>query len=134
MALQPVKRADFSQGLVHLTRDRREYKSGNSLMFEIERIVPPFEVLKEILNSGVIRASGNEGFVKGSQAAVCFSEIPLSAVHQFASRPGEQKARYRFYGIALSKAAVFAAGGRPVIYLRGGCVDTTRSNVAPCSF
>jgi hypothetical protein len=49
--------------------------------------------------------------------AVCFSEIPLSAMHHFARPPVDQAARYHFYGIALSKKAVFEAGGRPVIYL-----------------
>ena len=81
------------------------------------RTIQPVEVLKEILSSGTIRGSGNEGFVKGTQKAVCFSEIPLSAVSDFASRPEDTDARYRFYGIAFSKKAVFSAGGRPVIYL-----------------
>jgi hypothetical protein len=45
------------------------------------------------------------------------SEIPLSAMHQFAEPPSTESARYRFYGIALSKRVVFDAGGRPVIYL-----------------
>lgn len=110
----PVKRADFSQGLVHLTRDRLQ-----NLEDEIDA-ASPFEVLKEILASGVIRGSGNSGYVKGALPAACFSEIPLSAVHQFASPPNVPfgpSVRYRFYGIAISKKACFAAGGRPVIYL-----------------
>jgi hypothetical protein len=98
------RRPDFSHGLVHLTKERGGVKV--------------FNVLKEILSSGVLRASGHEGFIKGKRKAVCLSEIPLSAVHYFASRPEkEDDVRYRFYGIALSKKAVFDAGGRPVIYL-----------------
>ena len=84
---------------------------------ELVRVVSPFDVLREILTSGMIRASGNEGFVKGNRRAVCLSEIPLSAMHQFAKPPSEETARYRFYGVALSKQSVFEAGGRPVIYL-----------------
>lgn len=109
-----VKRSDFSQGLVHLTRERLEYDDAT---MKIKQAASPFDVLKEILTSGKIRASGNGGFVKGTQKAVCFSEIPLSSVNEFASPPAEEKARYRFYGVSLSKKAVFAAGGRPVIYL-----------------
>jgi hypothetical protein len=119
MTLPKIKRTDFSNGLVHLTRERIEYKPTASILHknEILKIVSPFEVLKEILNSGTIRASGNEGFIKGDLKATCFTEVPLSAVPQFASTPQEAKARYRFYGISLSKKAVFMEGGRPVIYL-----------------
>lgn len=107
MSKPAIRRADFSHGLVHLTKERGTTK--------------PFDVLKEILASGELRGSGHDGFVKGSRKAVCLSEIPLSSVHQFAGRP-EQKdnVRYRFYGLALSKKAVFEAGGRPVIYLPDG--------------
>lgn len=114
MALTQVKRTDFSNGLVHLTRERTKLDPDS---FESIVTATPFEVLKEIVISGTINASGNSGYVKGTQKAVCFSEIPLSSVHQFASVPSEQNARYRFYGVSLSKKAVFAAGGRPVIYL-----------------
>ena len=120
MTLPTIRRADFNHALVHLTRERIEYSDSSNSFFDppkIVRTVQPFEVLKEILTAGVVRGSGNEGFVKGSQKAVCLSEIPLSAVPYFASRPEEVNARYRFYGIALSKKGIFAAGGRPVIYL-----------------
>lgn len=103
MALQPVRRPDFSNSLTHLTRER--IGLGKST-------VPAFSVLKEILATGVIRAG--LGFVKGSRTVVCFSEIPLANINAFADH---QEGRYRFYGIVLSKRAVFEAGGRPVIYL-----------------
>jgi hypothetical protein len=81
------------------------------------RVVPAFDVLKEILSTGVLRGSGNEGYVKGSRRAVCFSEIPLSGLHVLAPPPSVEIARYRPYGIAIHKSGVFGAGGRPVIYL-----------------
>ena len=109
MALQPVRRPDFSNSLVHLTRERRGPPRNAR---ETEHIVPAFSVLKEILSAGVIR--GGLGYVKGTTPAVCFSEIPLANIHAFA-HPTD--GRYRFYGIILSKRAVFEAGGRPVIYL-----------------
>jgi hypothetical protein len=116
MALVPIKRPDFSQALIHLTRYRKtQVWNADKFVFEVVETTPPFQVLKEILTSGVLRGSGNEGFVKGSQKAVCFSEIPLSAVHHFASEGPD--ARYCYYGVVLSKQAAFAAGGRPVIYL-----------------
>ncbi|MDR6412762.1 UNVERIFIED_ORG: hypothetical protein ABIC62_006140 [Burkholderia sp. 1595] len=55
--------------------------------------------------------------MKGARRAACFSEIPLSAVREFASEPTDEVARYRFYGVSTSKKAVFKLGGRPVIYL-----------------
>jgi hypothetical protein len=117
MTLPPIRRSDFNHSLVHLTRERVERLSAHRE--GIARVVPAFDVLKEIISSGVIRASGNEGFVKGTRRAVCLSEIPLSAVHYFANPPSEanEKGKYRFYGIAFSKRTIFDAGGRPVIYL-----------------
>jgi hypothetical protein len=79
-----------------------------------EIVASPFEVLKEILVAGVIR--GGFGFVKGTQAAVCLSEIPLATMNEFIGPVGSNF-RYRSYGVALSKQAVFNAGGRPVIYI-----------------
>jgi hypothetical protein len=102
-----------------MTRERKEYSSADFATQKLDRIVPAFDVLKEILASATIRGSGNEGHVKGNRPAVCLSEIPLSAMHQFAQPPSEETARYRFYGIALSKQSVFEVGGRPVIYLPG---------------
>jgi hypothetical protein len=85
---------------------------------EGERTIPAFKVLVEILESGIIRGSGNVGFVKGNRPAVCLSEIPLSALRDFTSPPVEMsKTRYRPHGILFAKQAIFKAGGRPVIYL-----------------
>jgi hypothetical protein len=119
MAFPNIRRSDFSHSLVHLTRDRHEYVWDQiTLQQMLARVVPAFEVLKEILVSGTIRGSGNEGYVKGNRAAVCLSEIPLSALREFADAPYvEPKHKYRMYGIMLSKEAVFKVGGRPVIYL-----------------
>lgn len=116
MALPPVRRADFSQSLVHLTRERIVAISGAQGQTTFNT-TSAFDVLKEILAAGTIRASGNEGYVKGTQKAVCLTEAPLAAVGEFASRPEDKLNKYRFYGVALSKKAAFSAGARPVIYL-----------------
>lgn len=112
MALPHVRRPDFTNSLIHLTKPRPRFD------FELNRPGPPvpaFDVIKEILGSGILR--GGLGYIKGNDRAVCFSEIPLSAIHHFAQPPTDVAARYHLYGIALSKRAVFEAGGRPVIYL-----------------
>jgi hypothetical protein len=62
MALRPVRRPDFNQSLVHLTRERVERLPDAGT-----RVVSAFDVLKEIISHGKIRASGNDGYVKGSQ-------------------------------------------------------------------
>jgi hypothetical protein len=103
MALQPVRRPDFSASLTHLTRERIRANQPS---------VPAFSVLNEILSAGVIR--GGVGYIKGTKPVVCFSEIPLANINAFADH---QEGRFRFYGIVLSKRAIFEAGGRPVIYL-----------------
>lgn len=110
-----VRRPDFNQSLVHLTRERVERSQPEA----VTRVAQPFDVLKEIVSSSILRASGNEGFVKGTRRAVCLSEIPLSVVHYFANSPSEnnEKRKYRFYGLAFSKRTIFEVGGRPVIYL-----------------
>ena len=75
------------------------------------------DVLCKILKSGIIHGSKKEGYIKGPNAAVCFSECPLSFIKYFASDNEKKGARYRFYGIAISKKAAFENGARPVIYL-----------------
>jgi hypothetical protein len=114
MAVPLIQRSDFNHSLVHLTRERRVFPPGAD---KPELVASAFQVLKEILTSATIHGSGNEGFVKGHRRAVCLSEIPLASLHQFAEPPTAEKAKYRLYGIVLSKSAVFHAGGRPVIYL-----------------
>lgn len=111
-------RADFTNSLIHLTRERNIKRRHFEVVNGIDEAtkVSAFEVLKEILTDGIIRGSGKEGFIKGAERAVCFSEVPLSGVKYFANTKGDE-ARYRFYGIAISKRAAFDCGGRPVIYL-----------------
>ena len=117
MAFPNIRRSDFSHSLAHLTKEREEYVRDENMLESKLRVVPAFDVLKEILISGVIRSS--LGFVKGARPVVCFSEIPLSSIREYAKPPNEDDniRRYRMYGVMLSKSAVFKLGGRPVIYL-----------------
>ena len=79
MVLEKVRRLDVSHSLVHLTKHRPRLPFG----FQTEAAA--FEVLKEILLAGKIKAG--LGYVKGNQPVACFSEIPFSALHGFAARP-----------------------------------------------
>ena len=113
-----MRRPDFSDWLVHLTREVDEGNDAFAALLDApkpKRYVAPFDVLCNILSDGAI--AGGLGFVKGHRRVACFSEIPLSSIAHFASRPDEKLSRYRYYGIAVSKAAAYAQGGRPVIYL-----------------
>jgi hypothetical protein len=97
-------RGDIVSSLVHLTKENGDTSA--------------LDVLCKILNDGVIRGSGNSGFVKGPNSASCFTETPLSALKHFATEEKDpNKARYRYYGVAISKETGFDNGARPVIYL-----------------
>ena len=80
-------RPDFSHGLIHFTRGRtgkrRHFESGQDFAKRDETKIHPLKVIGEILGDGVIHGSNNEGFIKGSRTAVCFSEVPLSNVRYF---------------------------------------------------
>ena len=110
-------RSDFTDSLVHFTRERTGdlLQTGNPS--EDDASHSSLEVLCQILELGKIIGSNNRGFVKGAETAVCLTECPLSEVKLFASAPEVEKAKYRFYGIAISKKAAFKNGARPVIYL-----------------
>lgn len=114
-----MRRPDFSKWLVHLTRERGPPPGddflGDPPAASGNKVVPSLDVLIEILREGVIR--GGFGYVKGKRRAVCLSEIPLASLSHFTSTPEDPKTRYRRYGVIVSKEAVYAQGGRPVIYL-----------------
>jgi hypothetical protein len=62
VTISKIRRPDFTNALVHLTRERKEYKQADEAdefsPQELVRTVSAFDVLKEILASGVIRGSG----------------------------------------------------------------------------
>lgn len=103
MEISSDRRSDTSLALIHLTGPRGDSEAIQSLI--------------SILSEGIIRSSGPEGFIKGSQKAVCFTEMPLSSVFGFVERSRKSRHPYDFFGIALSKQSAWAQGARPVIYL-----------------
>jgi hypothetical protein len=89
------ERPDLSPYLVHLTRSSDE-ESGNSA----------FENLVSILLDGKIEGSTTKkGFIKGSNPATCFMDIPLSSLKYILNESNTDPAnpRYEPYGIVVTK-------------------------------
>ncbi|WP_137279190.1 DUF2971 domain-containing protein [Pseudomonas rhizoryzae] len=102
------ERPDLSPYLVHLTRRSSEDKSS------------AFENLVSILSSGRIEGSTTtKGFIKGSNPAACFMDIPLSSLKYVLNEANTDpsKLRYEPYGIVVTKKTAYKKGCRPVIYL-----------------
>ncbi len=97
------ERRDITDHLIHWTKD--------------------FGTLLEILDCGYLTptfapvysvyAKEKRDTIRGSIPAVCFTEQPLDCFYR-ACKLGI--ARYRPYGIVVHKYALYAYGGRPVIY------------------
>ena len=86
--------------------------------FPIDPDPDALQVLLKIITDGHIRASwafrNNRPTIYGPRAAVCFTEMPLYALLDYASR--RQKHAVAPYAIGLRKQELFRAGARPVIY------------------
>lgn len=78
-----------------------------------------YSVLKKIVDDGHIRAGwsfrGGKPTIYGPRAAVCFTDMPLYALVDYAKARADERS-VQTYGIALPKTELFRAGGRPVIY------------------
>lgn len=81
---------------------------------------PAFDVLLKILHDGFIHSSWSiRNFapaIYGPKSAVCFTEMPLFALLQYAKFRGSYSGYVGNYGIAFRRNELYAAGGRPVIY------------------
>jgi hypothetical protein len=78
-----------------------------------------FSVLKKIMHDGFIRAGwsfrNSIPTIYGPKAAVCFTEMPLYGLIEYAKNRNKQHL-VEDYGIAFLKRELFGAGARPVIY------------------
>lgn len=76
-------------------------------------------VLHKILDDGHIRATwsfrNEKPTIYGPRAAVCFTEMPLYALLDYARTRADEES-VQTYGIAIPKQDLFSAGARPVIY------------------
>lgn len=80
-----------------------------------------FDTLWKILDEKRLLASGHggdKGFIIGSTKAVCFQEVPLSAIAEnvFFSVSLNIETAYRGFGIRVNRGNLYLQGGRPVIY------------------
>jgi len=103
------ERPDLSPFLVHLTRNTVKTDGFTA-----------FENLVNILADGEIRGSTTKtGFIKGSNSAACFMDVPLHALkyvlNESATDP--DRPRYEAYGIVVTKANAYKKCCRPVLYL-----------------
>jgi len=88
-----MARDDISKNLVHWTK---------GLTYD-----DAFSILRQIVFEG--RLLGGTGFIRDGSRCVCFTEAPEAQFHRVLGR-------YKPFGIRVSKAWLFAQGGRPVIY------------------
>lgn len=88
--------------------------------FPIDDNATAFEILKKILHDGFIRSGwslrNDNPTIYGPYSAVCFTEMPLHALIQYAKDRGAMSGYVGSYGIAFKRKELFAAGARPVIY------------------
>jgi len=99
----------------------------------IDENASAFDVLLKILHDGFIHSGWSLRnlipTIYGPKSAVCFTEMPLYALVQYAKFRGEYSGYVGNYGIALRRNELFAAGGRPVIY--GLSCEPTEAEVTP---
>lgn len=101
-----TRRSDMTTGLVHLTK-RTETSSA-------------LDVLVKILKDKKLQ--GGSGYVCGNNKVVCFQDAPLHSIsenifyEQQVRKETHGPLRYNPCGLRFSKAKVYEAGGRPVIY------------------
>lgn len=123
-------RTDMSDYVMHCTRQRWDA--------ERQIMLSPYEVLKEILGDGFLRATfvthdRSRPGVRGPFPAVCFTEQPLRFFIQSVEASWEQ--RYTEFAVAFRKDDLFSYGGRPVIYsddsALGRLVTTGEEGQAP---
>lgn len=88
--------------------------------YAIAEDAPAFDVLMKILHDGYIHSGWSlRDFIPtiyGPKSAVCFTEMPLYALVEYAKNRGEKTGYVNCYGIAFSYKELFGAGARQVIY------------------
>lgn len=87
--------------------------------YSIEEDAPALEVLKKILHDGYIKSGWSLRnlipTIYGPKSAVCFTEMPLYALIDYA-KSRETSGYVGRHGIAFRRNELYAAGARPVIY------------------
>ena len=96
----------------------------NAIEYETEA----YWVLLKILKDGYIKSSwsyrNNKATIYGHKQAVCFTEMPLYGLIEYAKERNTKSVGT--YGIAILKKDLFKAGGRSVIYGLSGTVSEAK--------
>lgn len=108
-----IMRDDISTKLVHLTKGLGEEEANHRKEAGL--------TLESILKDGFLK--GGCGYIKGKHKCVCFSEAPISKLSYLLANNNNTEFKYQPYGVLVDKKAVYAAGGRPVIYGPDGDYD-----------
>lgn len=104
------RRADLTDWVTHFVHDPDGHNGTRDAG-------DAFAVLLSILRDGVLVPSwavrGGVRTVYGPRPAVCFTEMPIGALIEYAKqRPAD---RVRAMGVSLLRRELYVAGGRPVI-------------------
>lgn len=88
--------------------------------YPIEDDAGAFSVLEKILHDGYLKSGWSfrnyKPTIYGPSSAVCFTEMPLYALIDYAHNRSSNSSYVENYGIAFRKNELFKAGARPVIY------------------
>lgn len=88
--------------------------------FPIDEEAKAFDILRKIIHDGYIKSGWSfrnySPTIYGPYSAVCFTEMPLHALIQYAKNRGDWSGYVGNYGIAFKRKELYAAGARPVIY------------------
>ena len=80
----------------------------------------PFDVLKKIVHDGFIQSTWafrkGKPTIYGPYSVVCFTEMPLYALIDYAKKRGANRGYVGGYGIAVRRNEAYGAGARSVIY------------------
>ena len=79
-----------------------------------------FDILRRIIHDGFVKSGwsfrGDSPTIYGPYSTVCFTEMPLYALIDYANKRGRYSGYVAQYGIAFKRKELFAAGARSVIY------------------
>lgn len=88
--------------------------------WELDNNATAFEVIQRIIHDGFIRSGwsfrNTMPTVYGPYSAICFTEMPLYALIDYANKRQSGSQFVGKYGIAFKKNELFMAGARNVIY------------------
>ena len=114
-------RPDFSEHVVHFTKDAAPFSHKNETVTSLQKIAPQSakERLLSILKSGKLYSTRMNWT---NRPAICFTECTWASMLDHASR-------YSKYGLGFGKDYLFSRGGAPAIYMPPGLLEHQKSHV-----